>query len=398
MATGVTIVGLGTAAGSTGANSPGLPAGWAPGDIHYLFHNSKRLETVTEPAGWPEFTRSTPTADNKLVVFRRVAEAGDAAPTVADTGDHGYAVILGLRGTNLVEETPATDQQNTASTAASFPSVATGGADRLIIHAAADGTDATGARISGAANSNLSSIVEQFDNGITSNDGGGLVIITGDADVTGAIGNTTATYSAATVQARITFAVYNDAGSSGIAGALDATLAAMTGASTGTVSLGATASPTLAAVSSTATGKIALTGALTATLSDLAAAGAGANHVSGVLNATLGGLVLSSTSTLAVQALLDATLEGVAVVVTTEMGLAPIAAEVTATLRDAALVGVGWVDLAPIALPAARLVTFATESRLVTFAAESRAIEFPAEDRLLTFYPTATRRTDLREE
>lgn len=383
----VKIVGVGTASGGTGATTPGLPSGWAPGDTQYLFHQSKRLESVTAPAGWTEFVRSTPTADNKLVVFTRVAELGDTAPTVADTGDHGYAVILGLRGANLVAETPAADQQNTASTAASFPSVSTGGADRLIIHAAADGTDATGARISGAANSNLFGVVEQFDNGITSNDGGGLVIITGGANVTGAIGNTTATYSVATVQARITFAVYSDTGTDGIEGALAGTLAALTGAATGTVPLKATASATLGAVVGAGTGKVALTGALARPLADLAAAGAGVNRASGALNATLDGSVLSSTSTLAIQAALEASLDDVTAVVTTEMGLAPIAAEVTATLRDAALVGIGWVDRAPISLPPARLVTFAAEDRTMAFAAEDRSMEFGAENRLTTFTP-----------
>ena len=177
-----------------------------------MFHNSKRLETVTAPAGWTEFDRSTPTGDNKLVIFKRVAQSGDTAPTVADTGDHGYAVIMGLRGSNLVEETPVDGQVNTASTTATIPAVTTGGNERLIVMAAADGLDATGARFSGATNANLTSITEQFDNGITSNDGGGLVIVTGDKATAGSTGTGSGTYSSAVVQSWITFAVYNDAG------------------------------------------------------------------------------------------------------------------------------------------------------------------------------------------
>lgn len=222
-----TFVAVGTPAGGTGAVSPGLPSGWAADDLHILAVNNKRSESLSTPSGWTLIDNSVPTGDNKITLFKRTAVAGDAAPTVADPGDHCYAVIIGFRNPNggacAVEATTAANksQVNTASTAVSWPSITTAGADRMILHALSDGRDATGARFSGETNAALANLAERFDNGITSNDGGGLVLVTGEKAAAGAIGNTTGTLTSAT-QALLVIAIEapGGAGSQSITGAL----------------------------------------------------------------------------------------------------------------------------------------------------------------------------------
>lgn len=205
-----TIVGVGTPAGGTGSVAPGLPSGWAADDCHVLITNTKRAETQVSVSGFTFFAAAIPTGDNKVSVFLRNAQSGDAAPTVPDSGDHTYAVIIGFRnpngGTCTVDAAFASAVVNAASGSVSWPDLTTPGADRMILHALADGRDATGARFSGQTNANLANLAEQFDNGITSNGGGGLVIVTGEKATAGAIGNTTGTLTSAT-QALLTISI-----------------------------------------------------------------------------------------------------------------------------------------------------------------------------------------------
>ena len=209
-----TFVAVGTASGGTGTTTPGLPSGFAGDDLHLLFTNTKRAEAQVSVPGFTFLDAAIPTADNKISVFYRHAVAGDTAPTVPDSGDHTYSVIIGLRNPNggqCVIETDATAAVSTATTAVSWPAVTTAGIERFIVHALADGRDATGARFSGQTNADLLNLTERFDNGITSNDGGGLVIVTGEDAAAGSTGNTTGTLTSAT-QALITIAIYAPGG------------------------------------------------------------------------------------------------------------------------------------------------------------------------------------------
>lgn len=216
-----TFVAAGAPANGTGSVSPGLPSGWAAGDKHVLLVNCKRLESLSTPSGWTLVDTSVPTGDNKLTIFERDAQSGDAAPTVADPGDHLYAVILGFRGTAMEITGSIAAQINTDSTAAVWPSLTTTDADQLILLAMAHGLDSTGAKASGYANANLTSLTERFDNSITSNDGGGLVAVTGLKATAGATGTTTATMSTATIMSLITLSL-GSAGPTGATGSMDA--------------------------------------------------------------------------------------------------------------------------------------------------------------------------------
>ncbi len=241
-----TVVGVGTPASGTSSVSPGLPSGWAADDLHLLTVNNKRAETLSTPTGFTLVDNAVPTADNKVTAFERNAVGGDGAPLVPDPGDHLYAVIMGLRnpsGGTLVIEAVAKSVVSVASTSVTWPSVTTLGPDRLIVHLMADGRDAVGARFSGEANANLANLTERFDNGVTSNDGGGLIIVTGEMASAGATGTTTGTLSVAATQALLTIAIVAPTGG---AGGQNITAALVTNSQTFS---GAVISPGAAAIS-----------------------------------------------------------------------------------------------------------------------------------------------------
>lgn len=204
-----TFVAMGTPAGGTGAVTPAIPATYAVGDLLILSVNCKRAETLNTPSGWTLVASAVPTADNKLTVFSRIATSGQAAPALNDPGDHTYAVIHAWRdigGGTLTVNQSNTSVLSTASTSVSWPSVTTTYLNQTIVNLMADGADSAAARFSSPVNANLTNIVERFDLGITSNSGGGLIIVSGDLATPGSSGSTTGTLTSAT-QAHVTLAI-----------------------------------------------------------------------------------------------------------------------------------------------------------------------------------------------
>lgn len=90
--------------GATGNNAslnPGMPAGWAQGDLLLLFASIRNsgTGTVDTPSGWTSLV-----ASGNAAIFGRIARATDAAPTVTFTGGAAgadtLAQIAALRGTD----------------------------------------------------------------------------------------------------------------------------------------------------------------------------------------------------------------------------------------------------------------------------------------------------------
>ena len=96
-----TFVSAGTPAGGTGTVTPGLPSGWQQDDIFLLVVETP-ANTNTPPAGWTAVTNSPQgdgsTTSTFINVYWRRATASESAPTVPDSGNHTYAVILAFRG------------------------------------------------------------------------------------------------------------------------------------------------------------------------------------------------------------------------------------------------------------------------------------------------------------
>lgn len=303
-----TFVANGTPSGGTGNVTPGIPAGVAVNDKLLLFIQNKRLEATPTHADYTFFAQSTPTSGNKLTILERDVQGGETAPTIIDTGDHLYAVILAWRdpGGGLLElKNLLTEQINTATTAAVWSAITTTDADRVIINALAHGIDASGQQVSGVANASLASCVERFDNSITSNDGGGLFVATGGKAVAGSTGSTTATLAVASVMSLATFSI-------GPVAAGSNTAQTITVSATATVSMSRSAGKVIAAtcssavtlaravakrISATATAAVSVGKAATRTLAVAASAAVTVRKAAGkVIDATSSAAVTLATS------------------------------------------------------------------------------------------------------
>lgn len=194
---------VGTAANGIGAVSPAWPT-HATDDVALLFVESCGGEPVTlsTPAGFTAISNSpvatgTGTAGTQLSVFWcRATSSSMSAPTVADPGDHVYAVIVTYRncakGVTPIDVT-ATGTNAANSTSITFPSLTTSHDDELIVYAGTKDLDSAAAFMSAEANTNLTGVTERFDAGTTSGNGGGIGIWTGLKATAGSTGTGSAT-------------------------------------------------------------------------------------------------------------------------------------------------------------------------------------------------------------
>lgn len=207
--------GVGASRGAAGDQTPELPSGWQVDDFHLLLVESANEAVPAVSAGWTQLSSSPQgtgvaagTTATRVTAYYRIAQSSDAAPTVDDAGNHTFSVILGWSG---VDTSSPIDAQAggtaSSSTSVSFPNVTTTVANAEIIHLFAWATDSASGQAGAATNGNLTSITERLDEGTTAANGGGISVITGTKASVGAIGNTTLTAAAATVQGLITLAL-----------------------------------------------------------------------------------------------------------------------------------------------------------------------------------------------
>lgn len=211
--------GVGAVASGINAINPGLPAGTVTGDGLVLL-----VETSNEPvpsmaaAGWVDIGAgvvnvATGTITAATLRFK-IAGAGEAAPTVPDSGDHQIARIIGLvAGTfdpadpipaGLVILTPISTTTNPFN----IPGPTTPDPDYLIVTGFTTGTDTATAQLSGSfGNAALTGLTTQVNNWTTSGGGGGIAAASGVKATAGAVGNTTASVVTANVKAAFAFAV-----------------------------------------------------------------------------------------------------------------------------------------------------------------------------------------------
>lgn len=209
---------VGAEATGTAAVVPGLPAGWQEDDILILFVNSAN-EAIATPGGWtevsasPQGTGTGATAGAvRLGVFWKRATSGEVAPTVADTGNHTYAVIAAY--VDCVDsgdpvDVSAGDTVSSPSSAVTWPTITTTVDDAQIVTLISTGQDAAiGALLPVTiTNANLVDPEVRFDDGSVSSFGGSLSIGDGMKVALGATGTTTATLQNTATQARIVLAL-----------------------------------------------------------------------------------------------------------------------------------------------------------------------------------------------
>lgn len=281
---GPTYVGKSTAAGGTGSVSPDFTSsGRASGDLLILAVETAN-QALTAPGGWTEVATYSPQSRGtagaaggvRLTLFYKTSDGTETTVATGDSGDHQYAVGFVFRGASGASVAVDTGAGNNvaATTSGSFGGVTTTGDDRLIAHFVATDRDSTAASWGTATNANLANLTEQHDAGTTSGAGGGIALITGEKQASGATGSTTSTQAASAAYCWITLALQNSAG--GVTGTASGSIS-LTGSATGTVSVSGTASGTFALTGS-ATAAIAIAGAASGTL-DLTGSATGSTLV-----------------------------------------------------------------------------------------------------------------------
>jgi hypothetical protein len=200
-----TIVGVGAGTSGTGAVTPAYPGGYTAvaDDVALTFVESESTDTVTPPTNWALLIASNLASGvtSKLSVLWRRLTAAEAAPTIADAGDHMNARMIIIRGCATTGNPWDVSTQTTeavADTTVSIPTVTTTVANTLVLAAFGTGQDiASTAGATGWANANLASpsITEQMDNWVADGLGGGFAMAAGGKASAGATGATTATLS-----------------------------------------------------------------------------------------------------------------------------------------------------------------------------------------------------------
>lgn len=92
----------GTDASGTGDITPGLPAGWAAGDLLIMPTSSRNnSDTIpVDPTGWTRFSLNSSVPWNYL--YGRIAVGGDTAPTVSYAGSNQHHAQIGCwTGVNI---------------------------------------------------------------------------------------------------------------------------------------------------------------------------------------------------------------------------------------------------------------------------------------------------------
>lgn len=172
------------------------PAGYTTGDLGIV-----AIETgnspVSAPSGWDLLgevgvgTAGVATAA-RLTLFGRIAVSGTESQTFFSTdGSFIQGRMFVFRG---VPPTGYVDAFNSASGATSttitLPGVTTTGANRLVLHFIADGTDnSSSSRYSNWTNAGLTSLTELGDAGTNTSTGGGYGLASGERAAAGATGS-----------------------------------------------------------------------------------------------------------------------------------------------------------------------------------------------------------------
>lgn len=142
----ISFVGVGTVANSTGAITPGLPAGLATNDLMLLV-----IETANQAitaSGWntahaAQGQGSAGAAGAVMVtVLYRFYQPGDSDPTTSDSGNHQIGRIVAFRGVDTSTPFEDTDgQSNAASNTQAMPGITSSTAGAVAFYAVADDRD-----------------------------------------------------------------------------------------------------------------------------------------------------------------------------------------------------------------------------------------------------------------
>lgn len=199
-----TVVSVGAEFTSTGVPTATLPGTHTTNDILVLVLQTSNEGFVSAPAGYTQLgpqngiNTGAAAGANRLCVYWKRDGGAEAAPTIADTGDHTYGMMFAIRGCPTTGD-PFTFGGNnfkfTTSTAATGPKSVTAVDNTLVVDVWATSIDNAAAQGSGLANASLSSLTEQFDDGTTDGTGGGIYVSSGLKAAAGEVVATTVTWA-----------------------------------------------------------------------------------------------------------------------------------------------------------------------------------------------------------
>ncbi|HMJ58858.1 MAG TPA: hypothetical protein VK467_06960 [Gemmatimonadales bacterium] len=203
-----TIASVGAEFTSTGVPTATLPGTHAANDILVLILQSSNESNITPPAGYTQLgpqngIGAAATAGTvKLSIFWKRDNGSESAPTIPDTGDHTYGVMLAVRGCPIIG-----DPFIICGQAFKFTTSTTGTSDKgttmmdncLIMAIFGHAIDNAAAQGSSPTNADLTSVTEQFDDGTTDGTGGGIYVLTGVKANRGSFGASTVTWGTSTV-------------------------------------------------------------------------------------------------------------------------------------------------------------------------------------------------------
>lgn len=197
------IVGVGAATSGAGAVTPAYPGGYTAvaDDVAVTFAECDSADTLTPPTNWALISNSvvsSGTTTKLSAIWRRLTD-GEAAPQIADVGNHIQARMIVIRGcvaTGNPWDQVQPSSELVADTSVSVTGVTTTAADCLVMAAFSTGQDtASTAGATGWANANLTGLAEQMDGWTSAGTGGGFAMAAGVKAAAGATGATTATLS-----------------------------------------------------------------------------------------------------------------------------------------------------------------------------------------------------------
>lgn len=210
----------GAYASGTGSVTVTIPVGVGAGDIMVLLVETANEAVANDAAllsnGWAHISPSPQgtgtaagTTSTRLTAYWKRHSGSESNPAVGDAGDHTGGLIIVFRGCSTAGSPIDVSAGDTgsSSTSVTIPSVTTTVPGCLVVSCVAWATDNAGARASGWASSGITALTEIQDSGTTQGNGGGIGVAVGTMREAGATGTTTCTLAAASVQARLQFAL-----------------------------------------------------------------------------------------------------------------------------------------------------------------------------------------------
>ena len=188
---------------STGVPTAVLPTGHTTNDILVLVLQSSN-EIITAPAGYTQLGpqngigAAVTALSSRLGIFWKRDGGSEVAPTIADSGDHTYGMMFAIRGCPTVGDPFQVAGNNwkfTTSTTGTGPKSVTNVDNTLVVDIFAGNVDNAAAEGSSLANTDLSAVTEQFDDGTTDGTGGFLYVASGLKAVAGEVKATTVTWA-----------------------------------------------------------------------------------------------------------------------------------------------------------------------------------------------------------